>query len=97
MWWHNVEALDEVNALVNFWWREEPAYLGPPAAVLNHALLSIRHLPRAQREAWRAHFEYYVFGEADLSHIPAQALGKLGDMDERLARQLRAELQNQLK
>lgn len=97
MWWHNVEALDEVNALVNFWWREEPSYLGPPAAVLNHALLSIRHLPKAQRDAWRAHFEYYVFGEADLSHIPEEALGKLGQMDERMARQLRAELQNQLK
>lgn len=97
MWWHNVEALDEINALVNFWWREEPAYMGPPAAVLNHALMSLRHLPKAQRDAWRAHFEYYVFGDADLSHIPEAALGKLGELDERIARQIRAELQNQLK
>lgn len=97
MWWHNVESLDEVNALVNFWWREEPAYMGPPAAALNHALLSIRHLPKAQRDVWRAHFEYYVFGESDFSHIPESALGKLGEFDERIARQLRAELQNQLK
>ena len=97
MWWHNVEALDDVNALVNFWWREEPSYMGAPAAALNHALMSIRHLPKAQRDAWRAHFEYYVFGECDLSHIPDAALGKLGEFNERVARQIRAELQNQLK
>lgn len=97
MWWHNVEGLDDVNALVNFWWREEPAYLGPPAAVLNHALLSIKHLPKAQRDAWKAHFDHYIFGDCALDYLPENSLGKLGDMDEMLARRLRAELLNQLK
>jgi hypothetical protein len=99
MWWHHVEALDAVNVLVNYWWSLQPASLGSPADALNHALLSIKSLPPAQRRAWRALFDYYVFDapEAACAHIPEAARGRLGEIDDAGARRLRAELMNQLK
>jgi hypothetical protein len=98
MWWHNVESLAPANGLVNYWWRAEPAYLGPPAAALNHAMMSIKSLPKQQRDAWRALFEYYVFdGDQCANHLPLEAAGRLSGIDERTARQLRAELMNALK
>ncbi len=97
MWWHHVEGLDSFNMLVNYWWQSVPAYLGSPLDALYHALLSIRDLPAAQRDAWRGLFEHYVFG-ADASnpddsvaaHIPEQARGPLAPLDEPAARKLRA-------
>ncbi|MCW8196342.1 cupin-like domain-containing protein [Proteobacteria bacterium 005FR1] len=98
MWWHYVESLADYNILVNYWWRRSPAYLGTPLNALEHALLSIRALPEEQRRAWQALFNYYVF-EADEkthAHIPEHARGLLGHLDERAARQLRAQLLNKL-
>ena len=58
MWWHHVESLDSLNILVNYWWRKSPAYMGPPADVLLHALLSLRDLPPEQKKAWARIFEH---------------------------------------
>jgi hypothetical protein len=98
MWWHHVEALDSFNLLINYWWRQSPDYMGTPVNVLKHALLTIRDLPPEQREAWRNIFEYYVFNADDstFGHVPKQARGPLGPIDEQLARMLRAELLNKL-
>jgi hypothetical protein len=97
MWWHHVESLDDFNILVNYWWRKSPAYMGPPVDVLLHALLSLRDLPREQKEAWAAIFEHYVFGQdIPLEHIPAESRGVLGPMDETMARKLRATLLSRL-
>lgn len=98
MWWHHIESLDSVNMLVNYWWRQSPAFMGSPLEVLNHALLSIRDLPDAQRKAWRNLFDYYIFQEdADAaSHIPEASRGVLSAIDEIKARKLRAQLLNQL-
>jgi hypothetical protein len=43
-------------------------------------------------------FDYYVFGPAGLAgeHLPEQARGALGPMDELMARRLRAMLLNTL-
>lgn len=98
MWWHHVESLESYNVLVNYWWRRTPAYLGSPMNVLNHALLSLRGLPEAQRRAWQGIFEHYVFNGDDdaIAHIPENSRGILSPMHEQLARQLRAQLLNKL-
>ena len=98
MWWHNVEGLDGLNMLVNFWWRSTPHYMGTPLNVLKHALLSLRDLRPEQREAWRHILDFYVFDPKDeaTAHIPESSRGIFGPLDERSARQLRAELLNLL-
>jgi hypothetical protein len=99
MWWHHVEALDPANILVNYWWDSTPAHLGSPADALTHAMMAIKELPPAQRQAWRALFDHYIFDppEHGLDHIPESAMGRLGEIDETTARRLRAELLNRLK
>ncbi|MFT6330327.1 MAG: hypothetical protein ACJAYN_002268 [Bermanella sp.] len=100
MWWHHVEGLDAFNVLVTHWWRNSPAFMGRPNNALMLAMLSLRDLPRAQRQAWKAHFDYYIFDhdEQNLDHIPDQAKGVLAKPhDELAARKLRADLLNKLK
>lgn len=98
MWWHHVEALDSYNVLINYWWRQSPAYMGPPVDVLMHALLTIRDLPVEQRKAWHGIFKHYVFepSEETVGHIPEHRRGVLSPMNERMARELRAHLLNNL-
>lgn len=97
-WWHGVESLEPVSALVNFWWRQSPAFMDTPLNTLMMALLSLRDLPPAQRDAWRALFDHYVF-DADAqtaAHIPPTARGILAPMNDDSARQLRTALRNRL-
>lgn len=97
-WWHGVESLAPVNALVNFWWRQSPPFMDTPLNTLLLALLSLRDLPPAQREAWRVLFDHYVFeaGEHTAEHIPAHARGVLAPMNDEQARRLRAFLLNRM-
>jgi len=97
-WWHGVDGLSAVNALVNLWWRQSPAYMDSPLNTLMLALLTLRDLPPAQREAWRALFDHYIF-DADAqtaAHIPAAARGVLAPINDVSARQLRSLLLNRL-
>ncbi len=97
-WWHGVESLDAVSGLVNFWWRQSPAFMDTPLNTLMLALLTLRDLPTAQRDAWRALFDHYVF-DADAetaAHIPPQARGILNPINAHGARQLRALLLSRL-
>jgi len=98
MWWHHVEALDDFNVLVNYWWRQTPDYMGAPVNALMHALLRLKDLPVEQREAWYRLFRHYVFEpDADnVAHIPEKSRGVLGPIDETRARGLRALLLNRL-
>jgi hypothetical protein len=80
LWWHAVQATGEVNALVNYWWTEQPADAGSPMHALGHGLLTISHLPEHKRRAWRVLFDHYVFqmrGEP-AEHIPGHARGIIG-------------------
>jgi hypothetical protein len=61
MWWHHVEGLEMLNVLINYWWNATPAWMDAPASVLDYALLALRDLPRRQRKAWKAIFDFYVF------------------------------------
>jgi hypothetical protein len=84
VWWHHVESLERLNALVNFWWRSA-AYPGhaaePGLSALMHCILSYKWMPQAEREAWRAIIDHYVFGDGDPgAHIPEARRGVLGPL-----------------
>lgn len=98
MWWHQVEALDAFNILINYWWNTTPAFVDTPMNTLLHGLLSLRSRPAAEKAAWREVFDYYLFGpqSAAAGHIPAAAQGPLGPLDLMQARRLRANLLNRL-
>lgn len=98
MWWHHVMGLESFNVLINYWWRSIPGWMGNPMDVLNHALLSIRDLPDAQRKIWQNIFAHYVFepDEEIVAHIPERARGVLAPIDETTARKLRALLLKRL-
>lgn len=91
LWWHHVEASEPINVLVNYWHND--ARRGGGFLALVHAMLAIRDQPRGQREAWRAWFDHFVFGEdaahaAD--HLPPHAKGVNGpsspERDEQIRR-----------
>ena len=92
LWWHHVEGLSPFNALVNYWWRDTPRYLGQPQDALNHAIMAVRDLPAEEREVWRRLFDYYVFdnGPEVTAHIPEGARGVLDSLDAAAAGRLRA-------
>jgi hypothetical protein len=98
LWWHQVEALDPFNAMINYWWNPAPAWIDTPQTTLLHALLSLRDRPEGEKRAWRALFDYYVFGPAERAgeHLPQHARGALAPMDETTARRLRAQLLHRL-
>ncbi len=98
MWWHQVEGLSDFNILVNYWWSQAPAFLGNGMTSLFHAMLAIRDRPEREKAAFKALFNYYVFGDADMpaEHIPDAGKGMLGELDELKARRLRALIINQL-
>jgi len=97
LWWHHVESLERINALVNYWWH---ALGGPPASApagfdsLQHAILALRQLPPATQQAWRALFEHYVFGPQDeaTAHIPPERRGVLGQLTPEERAQARAKI-----
>jgi hypothetical protein len=63
-----------------------------------HALLSVRDLPKVQREAWLEIFRHYVFeaDETTAAHLPEASRGVLSPIDDGTARELRALLLNRL-
>jgi len=82
MWWHHVESLKQINALVNYWWKPVPAGGEAPATALGclmHCILVFRALPPAERAAWKGLLDHYVFGDDEpAAHIPAGRRGILG-------------------
>jgi hypothetical protein len=79
IWWHHVRAFDRLNVLVNYWWAYDSS--ATPFIALVHALMSVRDLPREQKQAWRAWFDHLVFGDdaADAAaHLPDHAKGVMG-------------------
>jgi len=98
MWWHQVNALDAFNVMVNYWWNVVPSFMDTPQNTLMHALLSLRGRPEPEKRAWRAMFDYYVFGPSGqaIDHLPEAAQGNLAPLDETRARRLRAWLLRRL-
>ena len=80
LWFHQVEALEKVNLLVNYWWPVlGDAQLPAPVASLMQAIRVLNALPDAQRAAWAAMFGHYVAQrEQDpAAHIPEHWRGVL--------------------
>lgn len=98
LWWHHVEALSPFNTLINYWWSTSPKFMPTPMNVLYHAIWALRDRPEREKRAWRDVFDYYVFGRAEQAgeHLPEQARGALGPMDDSIARRIRAMLLNNL-
>jgi hypothetical protein len=98
LWWHHVEGLGDFNAMINYWWSGAPLFLDSPMNTLLHGILSLRDRPESEKRAWRAMFDYYIFGPADrpAEHLPANAQGALAPLQELSARRLRAMLLNKL-
>jgi hypothetical protein len=92
LWWHNVEALEDFNVLVNYWWRDVPEYFDSPSTSLLHCLLTIKSLPAEQRQSWKAVFDYLIFqtNGAALEHLPPQVRGLFGDLTEANAERIRS-------
>ena len=81
LWFHQVEALEKVNLLINYWWPvvAADAQLPAPAAALVQAIQVLNALPASQRDAWAAMFEHYVVQrqQEPTAHIPAAWHGVL--------------------
>jgi hypothetical protein len=98
LWWHHVAALDPFNVLINYWWNTSAPFMDSPQNTLLHGLLSLRDRPTAEKAAWHALFDYYVFGDADTpaKHLPEHIRGSLAQMDDISSRRLRAMVMNKL-
>ncbi|MCU4677111.1 cupin-like domain-containing protein [Catenovulum sp. 2E275] len=98
MWWHQVETQDTFNILINYWWNSFAKSRGQAINVLQHAFLSLRDRPKAEKQAWKHLFDYYIFGEDNLAaqHLAESSRGVLGEIDNLQSRQLRAMLLNKL-
>jgi hypothetical protein len=80
LWWHAVASLDELGAMINFWWRDAEPPLLSPLNALYHAVITMKNLPPSELAAWRVMFDHYIFEDNGdpVEHLPEPALGILG-------------------
>jgi hypothetical protein len=80
LWWHAVAGLEDVGAMVNFWWRDGPPPQMTPLNALYHAIMTMGTLPPNELQAWRTLFDHYVFRDHGdpAAHLPDDARGILG-------------------
>lgn len=101
LWWHHVESLEKFNLLVNYWWHATAGVAAGSDSgfdCLIAAILNLRPLPAATREAWRSLFDHYVFGDqTDVTkHIPPHRHGVLGRISPEDAARVRQYIANRL-
>jgi hypothetical protein len=84
LWWHKVESTAPFNVLVNYWWDAFPQGPDAPYTSLLLSMITIAERPAAEREAWKAFFDHYVFRNHGhpLVHLPAEQRGLLGSLKE---------------
>jgi hypothetical protein len=82
LWWHQVESLAAFNGLVNYWWDGLAAGPDAPYTSLLFAMITIAERPPAERQAWKAFFDHFVFRSRGhpLAHLPAEQHGLLGPL-----------------
>ncbi|PUA27995.1 MAG: hypothetical protein B0W54_15955 [Cellvibrio sp. 79] len=94
LWWHHVDSLEKVNGLINYWWNGSAAKNGvtpTPLDSLNIAIMAMRKLSSAQRSAWKAMFDHYLFKEGvdPVSYIPEHCQHVLGDISPQEEREMK--------
>ncbi|MGH8298717.1 MAG: cupin-like domain-containing protein, partial [Steroidobacteraceae bacterium] len=79
LWWHQVESTAPFNGLVNYWWDAFAAGADSPYTALLLAMITIAERPAAERRAWQAFFEHFVFRPDGhpLRHLPPEQHGIL--------------------
>jgi hypothetical protein len=82
LWWHQVESLAVFNGLVNYWWDGLAAGPDSPYTSLLLAMITIAERPPAERQAWKAFFDHYVFRSQGhpLAHLAPEERGLLGPL-----------------
>jgi hypothetical protein len=82
LWWHGIEATAPFNGLVNYWWDGFRAGPDAPYTALLLAMITISERPAAERAAWKAYFDHYVFRPDGhpLRHLPPDKHGILGPL-----------------
>ncbi len=80
LWWHAVASLDEIGAMINFWWSDAKQPLLTPINALYHAAITMKNLPANELARWRVMFDHYIFGDNGdpVEHLPPSARGLLG-------------------
>lgn len=99
LWWHQVEALEPRNLLINYWWDGFAAGPDAPYTTMMLAMIAIAERPLAERQAWRAFFDHYVFRPDGhpLAHLPAERHGLLGPFDNGAYGRIRAMIMRMLR
>jgi hypothetical protein len=82
LWWHQVESLSPFNGLVNYWWDAFSQGPDAPYTSLLLSMITIAERPAAERRAWKAFFDHYVFRSDGhpLAHLPPERHGLLGPL-----------------
>jgi hypothetical protein len=82
LWWHQVESTSALNGLVNYWWDAFSSGPDTPYTSLLLAMITIAERPPAERQAWQAFFDHYVFRSNGhpLAHLPPEQHGLLGPL-----------------
>lgn len=88
LWWHQVEATEPLNLLVNYWWDAFAAGPDAPYTAMMLAMIAIAERPAHERAAWHAFFDQYVFRPSGhpLAHLPTEKHGILGPLRENYGR-----------
>jgi len=84
LWWHKVESTAPFNVLVNYWWDAFRSGPDAPYTSLLLSMITIAERPPAERKAWQAFFDHYVFRRHGhpLAHLPPEQHGLLGPLKE---------------
>lgn len=100
LWWHHVASLQRINALVNYWWKPQPAHGHAPTTALGclmHCILAFKSLSAPERAAWKVMLEHYVFADEDpAAHIPPDRRGVLGPLSAAQLAELRETIKRYL-
>jgi hypothetical protein len=99
LWWHQVEATSPFNALVNYWWDGFSAGPDAPSIALLLSMITIAERPPAERQAWKAFFDHFVFRSNGhpLAHLPESQHGVLGPLKPNNYQKIRARIMQVLR